>query len=405
MTEFGYVAIAADGAETRGNISADSLDAATTELKRMGLLPLKVAESSLLTRNYDISMFDRKPSARDLSVFCRQFVSILNAGVTIIQALDMLSGQSESKMLAKTLLDVKMSVEKGESLADACKPHIKIFGEMFIPLVSAGEASGSLSQSFERMAEQYEKGAKIQGLVKKAAIYPVILLLVTIGVLIVMLVMVVPTFTEMFDEMGIELPTITKMVVSMSDFFKVYWYIAIGVVVAVVIGFRLFLKTDLGKMVVATAATKIPVISNLTIKNASSRMSRTLSTLMGAGLPLIRALEITRDTMSNLLFRNALDKAREEVSIGVLLSESIKNDGHFPPLVYQMLNIGEESGSTEDMLGKIADYYDEEVETATASLMAMMEPMIIVLMAGVVGFIILSIMLPVASMYGGLDQL
>ncbi|MDR2530966.1 MAG: type II secretion system F family protein, partial [Oscillospiraceae bacterium] len=371
MIEYGYVAVNSAGAEQRGSIAALNQESAQAELKRMGLLPLSVKQSTLLTKNFELSFFDSKPKPRDLSVFCRQFVSILDAGVPLIQALDMLSGQSENKLLARTITSVKTSVEKGDNLETAFAPHTKMFGRMFIPLVAAGEASGSLSLSMTRMADQYEKDAKVKAMVKKASIYPTILLSITIAVMILMLVKIVPTFEDMFAQMGTELPAITKLTVAMSDYLQSRWYVVVGIIVAIIVGFKMFVRTELGKKTVATATFRIPIISNFTVKTAAARMSRTLSTLMGSGMQLIESLRIAGDTMSNLFFRNALFNACDEVSIGVPLSESIRNDGHFPNLLHQMLAIGEESGTSEKMLNKVAEYYEEEVEAATAQLMSM----------------------------------
>ncbi|MDR0905907.1 MAG: type II secretion system F family protein [Oscillospiraceae bacterium] len=405
MPEFSFIALTAAGAEQKGSITADTPADASRELKNRGLLPVSVAAQSVLSRDISISFFEKKPRVRDLSVFCRQFVSILDAGVPVISALEMLSEQTENKLLANALSDIRLKVETGESLTEAMRRHVGIFGEMCVSLISAGEASGSLSTSFYRMAEQYEKDAKIRGMVKKASVYPTIILIVTVVVIGVMLTLVVPTFQDIFEQLGSELPALTLGVVAVSDFMQAYWFYVVLMLAGAVVIIRLFARSTAGRYAFGRLFLKAPVIRQFVVKTASARMARTLSTLIGSGIPLIEALEIVANTMSNIIFRDALMSARDDVSMGSTLSETLRSAKIFPPLVYQMLRIGEESGNIEGMLGKIADYYDEESEAATQALMSMLEPAIIILMAAVVGTIIMSVMLPLADMYGQLENL
>jgi len=405
MPEFSYVAMTSAGAEQKGSLSADDIGEATRELKNRGLLPVTVAAQSALSKDINISFLEKKPKVRDLSVFCRSFVSILDAGVPVIAALAMLSEQTENTMLSKAIADIRIKVETGESLTQAMSRHTNIFGEMCISLVSAGEASGSLSTSFYRMAEQYEKDAKIKGMIKKASIYPSVILVVTIAVVIVMLAVVVPTFEDIFNQLGGELPALTRGVVAVSGFIKERWYVLAAFAVAFIVGIRLFSRSTPGKYLFAGIALKLPVVRMFVTKTSSARMTRTLSTLIGSGIPIIEGLEIVSNTMSNIIFRDAVIRARDAVAMGSSLSETLKAAKIFPPLVYQMLAIGEESGNIEGMLAKIADYYDAESEAATQALMSMLEPAIIIVMALVVGVIIMSVMMPMAGMYGQLENL
>ena len=405
MPEYSYTALTAAGVEQKSSITANSPEDALRELKAKQLLPIHIGTPSILSRDINISFMEKRPRPRDLSVFCRSFVSILDAGVPVIAALAMLSEQTENKILASALSDIRMHVETGESLTTAMQRHVSIFGDMCISLVSAGEASGSLSLSFSRMAEQYEKDAKIKSMIRKASVYPIIILIVMIAVVIVMLVMVIPTFQDIFAQLGSELPAITLAVVAASDFLKVYWYICVAAVAALIIAFRLFARSLPGRYLFSRLSLKLPVVKMFVVKTSSARMSRTLSTLIGAGIPLIDAIDIVADSMTNLVFRDVMVRAREDVSMGSALSETLRSARVFPPLVYQMLSIGEESGNIEGMLGKIADYYDEESEAATATLMGMLEPMIIILMALVVGVIIMSVMAPLGGMYAQLENL
>ena len=405
MAEFSYIAISSAGIEQKGTILADTAEAVSAELKSRGLVPVKVAAQSALSKDISISFLEKKPKSRDLSVFCRQFVSILDAGVPVISALEMLSAQTENKVLAKAIRETRLSVEMGESLTSAMNQHVKLFGTMFISMISAGEASGSLSNSFTRMADQYDKESRIRSLIKKATTYPIVILIITIAVVVVMLSIVVPTFQDIFDQLGGELPGLTKAVVAASGFMQANWYFVIGGVIVLVVLIRSFAKTTTGKYFFGGLTLKLPVIKNFVTKTSSAKMSRTLSTLLSAGIPLIDALEITGRTMTNVYFHDALDNARSDVAMGSPLSETLRNSKIFPPLVYQMLTIGEETGNIDGMLTKIADYYEEESEAATQQVTAMLEPAIIVVMAGLVGTIIMAVMLPLASMYGQLENL
>jgi type IV pilus assembly protein PilC len=404
LAAYSYTAIEKSGKERKGTIEAESKEKARESLKADGLVTMSISEQSLLTREINMSV-GGKPKARDMSIFCRQFVSIINAGVTIIDAMEMLSTQTENKVLKKAILDAKVAIEKGESLASAMKLNKKIFSDMFITMVEAGEASGSLEVSFTRMASQFEKEARLKALIKKASIYPIVVVVVAIGVVIAMLTLVIPTFQSMFEDMGTELPGITKAIIAMSAFMQKNWYFVIGGIVLLVILLRSFKRRPAGQRFFGKLAMRLPLFGKLTVKTASSRLARTLSTLLAAGLPLIDALEITAGTMDNIYFKEAILDAKEDVSMGTTLSEPLARGKLFPPLVCHMLKIGEESGNIEAMLDKLADYYDEEVEIATQSMMAALEPLVIIVLAAIIGTIIISILMPMAQMYTGLENI
>ena len=272
-------------------------------------------------------------------------------------------------------------------------------------MAKAGEASGSLDTAMERMAVQFEKSAKTQAMVKKAMIYPIVVALVAVAVVIIMLVFVIPRYMDMFEQLGTELPAITMAVVNLSNFIQNNWYIIIPVVAGIVFALKAYAKTSSGKHVFGKLQMKIPAVKNLVVKSASAQMARTLSTLLTAGVPLIEAVDIVSDTMTNIWFKEALKDALEQIMVGVPLSQPLQTCGLFPPMVYHMMRIGEEAGSTEDMLNKLADYYEEEVEMAVQSLMAAMEPMIIIVLAGIVGLLIGAVMAPMVTMYSALDNL
>ena len=404
MASYGYEAINKMGKEMKGSIDADSIEQAREKLKQQGFIVLSLKEESFLTKDINIS-FGKKVSARDMSVFCRQFVSMSRAGVSIMECLNLLREQTENEYLAKAIAQVHADVQKGESLADSMRKQDKIFSNLMVTTVAAGEESGSLDISLERMATQFERSARTAALVKKAMIYPIVVACLAVGIIILMLTFVIPQYTDMFDSLGTELPGITKAVVAASDFLLAYWYIIIPVVIVIALVIRWYLKTDAGKLFTSQMAIRIPMFRNLAVKSACSQLARTLSTLIAAGVSLVDAVEITANTMQNVLFRDALLEARDEIIKGLPLSEPLQMSGLFPPMLYHMVRIGEESGSTEEMLTKLADYYDEEVEMATQSLMAAMEPMIIIVLAAIVCVILASIMAPMMTMYDALDNI
>ena len=404
MATYGYKAITKAGKEVKGSLEADNKDLAMAELRRQELTVIDLGEQSFLTKDIDIQI-GGWPKARDLSVMCRQFVSMTKAGVSILESLKMLCEQTENKRLQDALKEVRISVEKGETLADSMAEHPKVFPAIMVNMVAAGEASGSLETALDRVAVQLEKNSKTQAMLKKAMIYPIVVCIVAVIVTIVMLVKVIPSYEDMFADLGTDLPWITKFYVNMSHGIRDYWFIIIPIVIAIAIGIKYFAGTNPGKHVFGKITLKLPLFKKLTVKSAAAMMARTLSTLIGAGVPLIEAVDIVSGVMSNIYFKEALQDAREEITIGMPLSRPLQECGLFPPMVYQMIRIGEEAGSTEEMLDKIADYYDEEVEMEIQSFMAALEPMIIIVLAIVVGGLIAACMAPMVSMYAALDNL
>lgn len=404
MATYGYEAVDRSGKLVKGSLDADTKEAVNAELRKQGLTIVKLSEQNALTRDIDLDI-GGKPSSRDISIFCRQFVSMTKAGVTILEALKMLCEQTENKKLQKALKQVRADVEKGETLSSALGAHPKIFPAIMINMVAAGEASGSLETAFDRVATQMERNTKTQSLVKKAMIYPIILFIVAIAVVIVMLVVVIPSYSTVFEELDTELPGITVAVMAASNFIQSKWPFILAAVAGVVFLIRYFASTNTGKHVFGKLALTIPAVKNLVTKSASSLMARTLSTLMGAGVPMVEAIDIVANVMSNVWFKEALQEARAQVVLGKPLSEPLETCGLFPPMVYHMVRIGEESGNVEEMLDRLADYYDEEVEMAVQSLMAVLEPMIILVLALIVGTLIGSVLAPMMKMYEALDKM
>lgn len=404
MTAYGYVALNKQGKEIKGSYSAENEKDVAQYLKNKGFTPITITKQSFLTQDLNIEI-GKAASNRDLSLFSRQFVSMSKAGIPIIEAMRLLAEQTENKRFQKALFGVSANLEKGGSLAESMELYPKVFPELMINSVAAGEATGSLETSFERLAIQLEMSSKTQAALKKAMIYPIIVAIVALVVVIVMLVKVIPAYSEMFDEMGSDLPGITKAVVTVSNFIVNRWFILIIIIAGLVVAIRFYAVSDMGKHFFGRLALILPVFGKMNIKNASSMFSRTISTLITSGVPMEDALEITAKVMPNILFRDALMEARNLVLQGVPLSKPLEDCGLFPPMVYHMCRIGEESGEIDTMLTKLAGYYDEEVQEATASMMAALEPMIIVVLAVVVGTLVAACIAPMLDMYKNLDGL
>lgn len=404
MESFSYKAVSAAGKDVKGSVEAESREEAARKIKEQGLIPVSIGKQGALDKDVNIPIFKgKKIPARDMSVFCRQFASILKAGVSVINALEMLAEQTENKKLKEAIVQTQSNVEKGESLSDSMKLN-DAFPSILIDMVRAGEASGSLENSLTRMAIQFEKDAKLKGIVKKAMMYPIVLLCVMIGVIIVMLTFVIPSFMTMFEDLDSELPVTTRAILAMSDSLKNYWYIYILVIVGIVVGIQMYKHTDDGRHNLDKLKLKIPVFGLLQTKTACASFARTMSTLLQAGMPMIDALEISASTMKNVLFYDGLQKVKNGVSLGLPLSNQLKATGLFPPMVVHMVGIGEETGNVEEMLTNSATYYEEEVEVQTQTLTSLMEPIIIVLMALVVVMLIMAIYQPMIQLYNTLGN-
>ena len=398
MAEFQYRVITPEGKEKKGTMEGKSVEQVTGVLKAQKNVILSVSEASLMSRDINFSLGGRV-SARDYSIFCRQFVSIISAGVSIINALEMMRDQTENRTLKKALGEVYEDVSKGESMAGAMKKHSRVFPSMLCNMVEAGEASGSMEAAFERMAVQFEKENKLKQSVKKAMIYPIVLLVVMVGVLFLMMIWVIPNFMGMFAELDTELPPITQAVVNMSDFVIAKWWLILLVVAAAIALFKAYAASPSGKFVLGGIALKIPVFGKLQTKSECARLGRTLCTLLGAGVPMMDAIEITGRSMENVHYKKAMMDAKDQVMRGMALSRPLKTCGLFPPMVVHMVSIGEETGNIETMLENVANYYEDDVQVATEQVMALMEPMIIVVMALVVGVLIMAIMQPMLTLY------
>jgi type IV pilus assembly protein PilC len=349
-------------------------------------------------------LIKKKVSSKDLGVFCKQFSSVIRAGVTIISALELMGDQLENKRLKKAVQDARTYVEKGGTLADALRLNPDVFPPIMINMTAAGEMSGNLEVCYDRLTEHFEKDGALKGKIKSAMTYPIVVLFVMLIVIIVVMVAVIPNFASMFEEMGADLPFFTRLMMSASDFILTKWYILIIVVVLIVVGVKAFKKSSVGEQLFANLGIKAPIFGNLNIKTACSRFARTMSTLMASGISMIDAVDQVARMMDNKIIRDGLLDAKNQVAKGVPLSKPLKDMEMLPPMLSAMTKIGEETGDIEEMLSKVADYYDQEVEDATNSLTSAMEPLIMVVLACIVGMIVAAVYGPIMSMYSAMDQ-
>lgn len=402
MAVFNYKVVDRDGKNKKGTIEAPNRDGAEKKLKSEGYSIMSLTEQS--SPLGDIGLFKKKVKSRDLGVFCKQFSAVIKAGVTIISALELMGDQIENKTLRKAIQDARTYVEKGGTLADAFRVNPDVFPPIMINMVAAGEMSGNLEICLDRLVEHFEKDNALTSKIKGAMTYPIVVLVVMVIVVIVVLVAVIPNFASMFEDMGTQLPLATRAMMAAADFVKYKWWLLIIIVAAVVFGVKFFKKTPFGEQLFANIGLKAPIFGNLNIKTACSRFARTMSTLMASGISMIDAVEQVAKMMDNKIIRDGLLDAKVQVSKGVPLSKPLKDMEMLPPMLSAMTKIGEETGDIEEMLSKVADYYDEEVEAATNALTAAMEPMIMVVLACIVGMIVAAVYGPIMSMYDAMDN-
>ena len=403
MPGFNYTAIDRNGKRVRSSLDASSIETAKSSLRGAGYTILDIKEQTTLNRDIEIP-FLGKPKAKDMAVFCRQFVSILRAGVSVASVLSMLGQQTGNKKLRAAIREMQADVEKGESLATSMRRHPKIFPAILVNMVSAGESSGNLEESFRQMELYFDRSKRTKSKVTSAMIYPCVLIVVMIVVLIVMMTKIIPNFLKTFEDMDAELPKITLGVMAVCEWFKVWWWVPLLVLAALIVGGILFHRTNKGRHFFGWLARKTPVVGNLTVKTACATFCRTMEVLIGSGLTLTDSMDLAASNMGNIYYLEAIRDARGMVAEGTPLRESLVRTGIFPPMVSNLVGVGEETGDLQSMMGKVADYYDEEVEEATKKLLNLMEPAIIIFMAVFVVIIVLAIYLPMINMTKAFDK-
>jgi type IV pilus assembly protein PilC len=398
MAAFSYSAINAEGFALDGEIHAPSLDAAREQLRIRGLLAEKLDELPASGEQSARTAF-KKIKPKSLQVFSRQFATMIEAGLNVVGALVILEQQTDDKYLASIIKELRADVEGGLLLSQAMERHPKVFSRLFVSMVEAGEAAGILDQVLDRMAFQIERETKLKRRVKGAMMYPTMVLIFATLVLVGMLLFLVPIFTKIFSDLGGELPALTKMVVAMSDFIKNYWYAMILAGIGGTFGFKKWRKTEHGKRNWDKFKLRLPMqVGDVVLKVTMARFSRTFSTLVGAGVDIIKAIEITAQTAGNWVVEDALLEVKTRVHEGVPIAQPLVENDIFPPMVSQMVRVGEETGELDKMLGKIADFYEEEVDAAISTLTSIIEPIMMMGVGMMVGVIIISMYMPMFKM-------
>jgi len=400
---FNYTAMNTAGKQVRKKVEASSLETAKASLRSAGYMVLDIKQQANFNKEIDLPFLGR-PKSKEMAVFCRQFASILRAGVPIAEALNMMAQQTANKKLRDAIRAMQGDLEKGSTLADAMRRHPQVFNNMLSSMVSAGEESGNLETVFDQMEIYFDKATKTRGAVTRAMMYPALLAVVMVIVLFVMMTRIIPMFLNTFTEMDMELPKLTQIVVAVSHWFGRWWWaVALGLIALIIAGV-LFSRTDPGKHFFGLLARKIPVVKDLTVKNACAAFCRTQALLQASGLTLTEGLGLTAENMSNIWFREAVEQIQTLVTRGVPLATAIRDVEIFPPMVYNMVAVGEEAGDLIGMLEKTANYYDDEVQLATDRLLNLLQPLMILVMAGFVVLIVLSIFLPMLNMTKAYDR-
>jgi type IV pilus assembly protein PilC len=398
VAAFAYTAINADGFLSDGEIHAPSLDAAREQLRIRGLLAERLDELPSAGEEGVRTAF-KKIKPKSLQVFSRQFATMIEAGLSVVAALLILEDQTEDKYLAEIIEELRGDVEGGLLLSQAMARHPKVFTRLYVSMVEAGEAAGILDQVLDRMAFQIERETKLKSRVKGAMMYPSMVLIFATLVLTGMLLFLVPFFTKVFATLGGKLPTLTLYVVACSNFLKHDWYVVIGVGLSVFFGFKKWKKTEHGRRNWDRIKLKIPMkIGDVVLKITMARFSRTFSTLVAAGVDIIKSIEITSQTAGNWVVESALLDAKQKVHEGVPISQPLVENPVFPPMVSQMIKVGEETGELDKMLGKIADFYEEEVDASISTLTSIIEPLMMIGVGLMVGVIIIAMYMPMFKM-------
>ena len=390
-------------AETkRGEVKKGEMDAADETvvrglLRRQGLKSINVKKKPKDVLEY-LPFLKQKVKEKDIVVFARIFATMINAGLPLIQCLDLLSQQEQNKTFAKIITTVKEDIEGGSTLHDALKKHPRVFDELFVNLVAAGESGGILDVILNRLSNYMEKAMKLKSRVKSAMTYPAIVLVVAVAVVALLLVYVIPVFKKLFESMGGQLPGPTQFLINVSEFTQSYFLFMIGFLAVFVYLFRRYYRTEKGRRTVDALVLKAPVFGPLIKKVAVAKFTRTLSTMLGSGVPILEGLSIVSKTAGNVIIESAIMKTRQSISEGRTIAEPLAETDIFPPMVVQMIAVGEATGALDAMLAKIADFYDDEVDMAVGALTTMLEPFMMVFLGVVVGGMIICMYLPIFKM-------
>jgi type IV pilus assembly protein PilC len=398
MASYVFKAMDLTGAKATGEVEADNKQIVSDQLKSRGLIVLDISAKHQ-SREINIDLFN-KLSATDLAIMTRQLATMVQSGMTILRALYVLEAQTENKILMEAIVGVRKDVEAGLPLSDALERHPKIFDPLFVSMTRAGETGGMLDEALIRVADQLEKADSLRRQVKSAMMYPAVVLTFAGAVLLALVAFLVPVFIGVFKQFGGGLPPITKVTVMLSQFITGYWYVMIALTFATVYSFRKWKRSEWGRPQWDRFRLRVPMkIGDIVQKVALARWSRTLSALVSAGVPLLQALDITGKTAGNNVIEQAMAGVIESVKSGGTIADPLKESPVFPAMVSHMVSVGEETGSLDTMLSKIADFYEDQVDAAVKALTSILEPVMIVIVGGIVGFIVISMYLPLFKVY------
>ena len=398
MPEFRYLVADSAGQTISGTLQAENEAVCRQIISKRGLYCLELKEANLASRSLSFGGGGVKFKIAELNIFCRQFSTMLSSGISIVKCLDILVEQTENPKLKVVIKKVYEEVQKGKSLSSAMKTQNGSFPDVLVSMIESGEISGNLDVVLVKVAAHYEKDLKTSNKVKNAMVYPMVLGILTIGVVMVLLVFVMPTFVNMFKQLGASLPMMTQILLDISNFIISYWYAIILFFLTASVLWSRFLKTEKGRLAWDTKKLHIPIVGKMNVAIGCARFCRTLSTIMQSGIPLLRALEVTGKVLNNKFYEGHLKAIQEEIRKGSPLSLAVKKADIFPSMLFSMINIGEESGTLDSILEKTANFFDEEADNKITKTVSMMEPIMIVIMAVLVGFIVVAIITPVYSM-------
>ncbi len=403
MPTYQYSGKSASGHPTQGEIESQSQAQAVATLKQRQVTVSAISvKKSLIGRMNAIQIpgLGKKIKTKELSIFTRQFATMIDAGLPLVQCLDILASQNDNADFKKVLLDVKANVEGGSTFADALKKHPKVFNQLFVNLIAAGEVGGILDTILNRLSNFMEKNEKLKGKVKGALSYPVAVIIISILITTGLLVFIVPIFEDMFKDFGQALPAPTQFVVFLSNSIKNSWYIILAILIGIGIFIRQTYKTDKGRHFYDNLLLKSPVIGDLLRKTAVARFSRTLGTMISSGVPILESLDLVAKTADNVIIEDAIMKARVSLSEGKNLADPLAETKVFPGMVTSMIAVGEQTGAMDTMLSKIADFYEDEVDTAVEALTSLIEPLLMVFLGVIIGGLVISLYLPIFSLAG-----
>ncbi|HKC74923.1 MAG TPA: type II secretion system F family protein [Chloroflexota bacterium] len=393
-TTYAYRVRDRQGKLVSGTLVGDSEQLVLGRLREMGYTPLAVSEKKTTGLKREFSLRPGHVKLKDLSVFSRQFATMVNSGLPILKALTILADQTESAALSKVVMEVRLDVERGNSLSAAMAKFPKAFNNLYVSMVRAGETGGVLDSVLLRLADNIEREVELRQRVKSAMTYPVVVLALVTLILMAMLLFVVPQFKDIYAQLGGTLPLPTKILLAISDAVRHYWYMVIGATIVLVFLFRRWKKTPAGRAAVDALKLRVPIFGNLFHKQALSRFASTLSVLLRSGVPILQSLDIVSETVSNVVISRAVKDVQESVKEGESMAGPLEKHAVFPPMVVQMLGVGEETGAVDTMLEKVAQFYDNEVKATVDALTSLIEPVMIAIIGGAVGMAVIALYLP-----------